>query len=341
MNRIDKKLVVLLHLAFWLLFLAFKYVDYNQNLGPAMALKFLGVQNLFNILAAYIHYFLLLPLLIKKHNYSIYALYVVLMMAAIILGRAWTEGLLFGDLFGSDYYAKLTGLRLFNLFWTTASFVVFISLLKFTIDRFILEGEKKALENEKLNAELNYLKAQVNPHFLFNTLHNLNYLAQVKSDQASDVVVKLSNIMRYMIYDSDKREVLLSKEIEYVKDYLALERIRLNHDFDLQFDTSGVEVDLEIVPLILIPFVENAFKHGVSDAEKSSWVKVKLESDQESLTLIVENSIITKQHSDQDKSGFGLENVRKRLNLSFPDAYELTIKADDKVFRVHLKLMIK
>lgn len=269
-----------------------------------------------------------------------YGLYVVLMMVIVVFGRAWLEGLLFGELFGSNYYAEITGLRLFNLFWTTASFVVFISLLKFTVDRFILEGEKKTLENEKLNAELNYLKAQVNPHFLFNTLHNLNYLTQVKSEQATDVVVKLSNIMRYMIYDADKSTVLLSKEIEYIKDYLALERIRLNRDFELKFDTAGAEIDLEIPPLILIPFVENAFKHGVSDAERNCWVRVKLESDAKSLTLTVENSMMPKQVDSEDKSGFGLENVRKRLDLSFPEAYSLDIHEEKNVFKVRLTLIL-
>lgn len=262
-------------------------------------------------------------------------------MCVIVFGRMYLEGVVFGALFGNDYYTKIDAMRAFNVFWTTSSFILFTSLMKFTMDRFVLEGEKKNLENEKLNAELNYLKAQINPHFLFNTLHNLNYLTQAKSDQASEVIVKLSNIMRYMIYESDKKLVPLANEIAYIKDYLDLEKIRLNKDFDLTFDISAVDQNVEIPPLILIPFVENAFKHGVSDANAQSRIYIRLESTDAELVFHIENSLNPHGVVDTERSGFGLDNVKKRLDLSFNDQYALDIKPSDKSFSVTLKLTIQ
>lgn len=341
MDSVNKRLVVVLHIAFWLIFLSFKFIDYNQNLETIVALKFIGVQNGFNILASYVHYFLLLPLVLERKAYGKYLLLFIVLMAVVILGRTELEAVLFSKIFGSDYYTKLDALRVFNVFWTTSSFILFTSLMKFTMDRFVLEGEKKNLENEKLNAELNYLKAQINPHFLFNTLHNLNYLTQAKSDQATEVIVKLSNIMRYMIYESDKKFVPLGNEIAYIKDYLDLEKLRLNKAFDLTFDTSRVDPNIEIPPLILIPFVENAFKHGVSDANEKSRIYIKLNSVDDQLIFHIENGLNNKRTSDSERSGFGLDNVRKRLDLSYNDQYSLDVRQTNEKFSVTLKLTIQ
>nr|WP_246202965.1 histidine kinase [Fulvivirga lutimaris] len=199
-----------------------------------------------------------------------------------------------------------------------------------------MENKKKTLENEKLAVELKYLKSQINPHFLFNTLHNLNYLTQIKSDQASEVIVMLSNIMRYMIYDSNKPSVTLRKEIDYIQDYLALEAIRLNNKFDLKFDVTEANDQLEIAPLIFIPFVENAFKHGISDKDEKSWIDIRLSTKENIMYLVVENSIGEKV--DMESSGVGLENVKKRLALGYPGKYTLDIDESEKKYHVSLTL---
>lgn len=260
------------------------------------------------------------------------------MFAVVILLRGWLESILLNNYFNSTYYSEWTVSRIINTFWSTASFVLFIALMKFTIDRFVLERQKKELENEKLNAELNYLKAQINPHFLFNTLHNLNYLSQIKSDQATEVIVKLSNIMRYMIYDSSKSRVPLFKEIGYIKDYLSLESIRLNNRFELVFDTHDVNDQLEIAPLIFIPFVENAFKHGVSDQKAENWIKVKLASSSNQLSFKIENSIWVGKEAKEEPSGFGLKNLRQRLALSYPNRHQLYVNSTQRHFSVSLIL---
>ena len=337
----DKKNIVFLHVAFWLLFLIVKFVDYQENLGTPMSLKYVAVQNAFNLVAAYVHYFVLLPLFFPKRSYIKYTLGLLLLFGLAIYGRGLLEAATLGNEFSRGYYTTWTFNRVLSMAWNMASFVFFIALLKFTIDRFILERQKKALENEKLTAELNYLKAQINPHFLFNTLHNLSYLAQVENDKAVEVIMKLSNIMRYMIYESNKPRVPLYKELRYLQDYLDLEGIRLNHRFKLSFDTSEVDDQLEIAPMVLIPFVENAFKHGVSDQHEDCWIRVRLSSSANVLDLEVENRILLRNGTKEEGSGFGLANVKKRLALGYPNQHQLTIDETNEEFKVHLHLTVK
>ncbi|GAB5524033.1 MAG: hypothetical protein Roseis2KO_19050 [Roseivirga sp.] len=238
----------------------------------------------------------------------------------------------------SDYYQAFSWVRFVSTLWDQMSFMIFTGMIKFAADWFDLENKKKELENQKLNAELNYLKAQINPHFLFNTLHNLNYLALAKKDEASEVIVKLSNIMRYMIYESRKKRVMLGKEIDYMRDYLDLEKIRLNNQFSIIMDTEGANVQLEVEPLILIPFLENAFKHGVSDKYPESWVKMELSSEGTMLRMKLSNSVFETNNPGREASGFGLENVKQRLELGYPQKHGLDIYSEPCEYRVKLSL---
>jgi two-component system sensor histidine kinase AlgZ len=191
-----------------------------------------------------------------------------------------------------------------------------------------------------LTAELNYLKSQINPHFLFNTLHNLNSLVYAGAKNANEVIIKLSNIMRYMIYESGKERVALSSEIEYMNDYIHLESIRLNNSFKLDFTITGPVEKINIAPLMLITFLENAFKHGVSDQEPDCWIDVKLSVDSRQLTYRVSNKKIRNVKQNKLKSGFGLDNVKKRLELSYPDKYALVVDDREDTYSINLTLQL-
>lgn len=338
MKWVDRRNIVLLHVSFWVIFALFKVFDYANDIPINMAVRLVVCQHIFSLVGAYAHYFLLLPLLFQKRKRVVYALGLILLLALCIIGRGWLESQLISGIFQTTYYDEWTLARVLSMLWTLISFIVFISLIKFTIDRFVLESQKKELENEKLNAELNYLKAQINPHFLFNTLHNLNYLSQIKSDQATEVIVKLSNIMRYMIYESNKPSVTLAKEVDYIHDYLDLEAIRLNKAFDLKFDISTVDKQMEIAPLIFIPLVENAFKHGISDQQDENWINISLHSEKGRLEFKVENSLKEKSAGNDEASGFGLKNLKRRLELSYPKRHELNIQEASDKFSVQLIL---
>lgn len=293
------------------------------------------------MLASYIHYFFVLPYLIRTREYLKYFIFLTITLAAIMVLRFIADDYFMAP-FSQDqeYYASIHFPRVLSVLWGFMTFIIFTGMIKFTSDWFRIENEKKQLENEKLTAELNYLKAQINPHFLFNTLHNLNFLVQGKRKEAPQIIIRLSNIMRYMIYDANHALVPITKEIQYMQDYIELERIRLNKPFDITFITSGDYEQTQIAPLILFTFLENAFKHGVSDTTKNCWINVELLQEGNTLTYAVSNSNI-KTKSSTKRSGFGLDNLRKRLNLHYPEKHELLISESERSYDIVLILTLE
>ena len=210
-------------------------------------------------------------------------------------------------------------------------------MLRFAVGWFELESNRKQMENDKLANELKFLKAQINPHFLFNTLNNLYYLAYSHSANTTEVIEKLSQMMRYMIYDSNYPKVPLSKEIEYMQNYISLERLRLNNEVPIDFVVEGSTENILVTPLIFITFLENAFKHGVSANASNSWVKINFQVKGKEIIYTVENSKLKSSNmNDKEKSGFGLQNVQRRLELSYPNNYKL--KTEDMSDRYFVQL---
>jgi LytS/YehU family sensor histidine kinase len=333
--------VFFLHLTFWVLYLTYRFYDIQAYLGYRRALIYLSLPLVFTLVSSYIHYFFILPELIRNKKPWPYLFKLAVLLMPVITLRILAENQFFEQLMPNEnYYKTLTLARLISTVWDTLGFLIFTGMIRFTLDWFDLENKKRSLENEKLVAELNYLKAQINPHFLFNTLHNLNYLVYSKSERATDVIIRLSNIMRYMIYDANKEKVQLQKEIAYMNDYIHLESIRLNQAFEINFDVKGNTDQLEIAPLVMLTFLENAFKHGVSDQEESCWIRVKLQVDDHFIRYEVTNRKLKVISPQSLKSGFGLGNVKKRLQLSYPDKHILELSEEGDVYRVFLTLSL-
>jgi len=205
------------------------------------------------------------------------------------------------------------------------------------------EQQKVVLSKETLRAELDFLKAQVNPHFLFNVL-NMAYSSANKNDdqETADIIEELANMMRYMLYESNVHKIALEKEIQYLQSFVNLQKKRLSSEV-LPFITFAVVGDIrtyQIAPLLLIPFVENAFKHGVRMGN-ATFIKIKIEVTNHLLFFEVKNSISKNSNElESQYGGIGLENVRKRLDILYPNLYELHIKQEEKEFSVVLKLSI-
>ena len=198
----------------------------------------------------------------------------------------------------------------------------------------------EALHEEKIKTELSYLKAQINPHFLFNTLNSLYALTLEKSDDAPNAVLKLSGLMRYVVTDSSKDLVPLEKEINYLNDYIELQKLRMGSTVTFLYTVTGALSGQTITPLLLIPFIENAFKYGINPEEKCE-ISITIAIDTTNLELTVINKIVVKSTLDDAlKSEKGLESCLKRLNFIYPNKHSLVLKNDHKMYTVLLKLQL-
>ncbi|WP_264511338.1 sensor histidine kinase [Flavobacterium sp. N1719] len=196
------------------------------------------------------------------------------------------------------------------------------------------------LKNEKLSAEVSYLKAQINPHFLFNTLNSLYALTLQKSDEASKAVLKLSGIMRYVVVESSKEHVSLSKEINYIQDYIELQKLRLDESVNLKVNIEGDSNNKQIAPLVLIPFIENAFKYGINPDEQS-YISILIKIFENELYLEVENSIVNAEISEEFKTEQGIENTLKRLEFIYPKKHQFRVFESETVYTIQLKIYLE
>jgi two-component system, LytTR family, sensor histidine kinase AlgZ len=332
------------HLSFWCVYLSFNFYQISvfqrriEEFDWGMGVIMIVSQFILTVAIAYINYFFLLPRFLERKRWMPYLLEFIIPFALIITARVIAQRYIVdGYTYQEKYFYSSTFIiqtAVITLFIT-----IFISLLRFVSDWFELEAIKKEVQNEKLTAELNFLKAQINPHFLFNTLNNLYYLAYSKSENTTEVISKLSHVMRYMIYDANHERVMLDKEIEYMQNYISLERLRLNNQIPIDFTINGNTTGVEVAPLILITFLENAFKHGVTSTNAQSWVKILIQVDSGKLRYIVENSKGKNAlHDNGGKSGIGLVNVRRRLELMYPSKHSLRV--DDTDLRYYIELEI-
>lgn len=196
------------------------------------------------------------------------------------------------------------------------------------------------LITENLEAELKMLKAQVHPHFLFNTLNNLYALTLKKSDTAPDVVLKLSELMNYMLYESNTKKVSIEKEIKMVKDYIDLEKLRYGHRLDVKIEVHGINSSIQIPPMLIFPFVENCFKHGISTNIDQSFIKLKLDCTNGQIRLNVSNNKSCDNPMDIAgyQEGIGLKNVARRLELLYKDKHKLELFDTENEFIVDLHI---
>jgi two-component system LytT family sensor kinase len=200
----------------------------------------------------------------------------------------------------------------------------------------IKEKESVQLRSEKLETELKFLRSQTNPHFLFNALNNIYTLTLIKSDKAPDYLLVLSDMLRYMLYECNAPRVRLEKEIGYIRHFISLNLLKDSRGLNVNFECGEIPEHLEIAPMLLIPLVENAFKHSKFEDKANGWININLKVSGESLHLYVQNSLPRKAHSTDHTGGIGLANVRRQLELIYPDQFQLTIDEQDHVFSVDL-----
>ncbi|RYU96469.1 sensor histidine kinase [Emticicia agri] len=335
---------LIVHLAFWCAYFSFFFYQIGfqhsdeRNLARLLADAIAHVSVI--AIASYMNYFYFLPRFLKHKNSWRYLFEFIIPFFLLHVFLIYLKRQIYIDSGNLNRIKVVYSTSFFIRSFISAMFIViFVGMLKFVEDWFELEARKKEVENEKLIAELRFLKAQINPHFLFNTLNNLYSLAFSNSPNTTEVIAKLSKMMRYMLYDSNHAKVPLEKEIEYIENYISLEKLRLNHQIPIDFVVKGNTSQVMIVPLVLITFLENAFKHGVSGNDPNSWIKVLLLIDGKICTYTVENStLIAINGHTKESSGIGLQNLKRRLELSYPDSYELKVENKDNKHRIQLKI---
>lgn len=278
----------------------------------------------------------LIPMFLLRHRYGPYFVLVVLLIVTYLLAQSLFDYILYGYVLGPGWNANLTTSLVYN--FTHTSLYLFLTVfLKFSIDWYEQNKTLQEVQVEKLQAEVNYLRSQVNPHFLFNALNNLYALTLRKSDQAPEIVLKLSELMEYMLYESDEAFVPLEKEIRYLGNYLELERIRQGNQADIRLTVEGDVDACRIPPFLILPLVENAFKHGISRAVRNAYLHIDIRVVAGKIAVLIENNKLDFRAEDRS-GGIGLVNVRRRLELLYPGRHRLVIANAADVFRVRVEL---
>lgn len=326
MNRI-KKIFLVVHIVLWILFSLLIALQLSQEYAYWLSLT--GAVILTALYVFYSH-FLLLTLYLGKNKKRAY----FLRLAGIVLS-------------GPVLYIFLHPERLdtFDLLYYTISIFtialpfIFLSWLARITENLVLNTIKKEqLEKQAVEAELHYLKSQINPHFLFNTLNNIHTLVYKQDATAPEALLRLSSLMRYMIYESNAHTVPLSREIIYLQDYISLQQLRYKKVSVVDLEIAGDPDTCFIAPLLFIHFLENAYKHSPARLEPGD-IKLKLEIKENTLIFSIRNPVVTKQDNSMDEpGGIGLPNIRKRLQLLYPDTHTLEISSTDDRFAVMLKI---
>ncbi len=335
----QRLLYFVVHFLFWTTFIALSWMSIKANPGEQefisdrpeapFLLLFWGALNFYSF------YFYFQPRLLDTRKYVQYllvALIFSLLMSLFFVGIFWL------------IYPEFRPFAMQKLFESiVGSFLISQSgsLLRGFINWNQNLQNKTALENQSLRNELAMLKAQLSPHFLFNTLNNIDSLIYRSRDEASAMLIKLAALLRYMLYESDGKEVPLGKEIAYIRQLTELQQLRFEEPDYVELEVEQASKELTIAPLLFLPFIENAFKF-VSQPGTMPAIRIRLIATKEKVTLTCQNYFNPKAKKDpEQRQGIGLANARRRLELLYPGAFELGVSHNDNLFEVHLAIEMK
>jgi LytS/YehU family sensor histidine kinase len=290
--------------------------------------------------------YLLLPRFLRTKKYVSFVLSLAAWSVAIYFAYYMVHILLFSRIHA------MVGLKFRPpelVYWfTLISFISYFPVstglalaLKTCKNWYLKRLENQQLFEENSNAELQLLKAQIHPHFLFNTLNNIYSFTLRKSNQSPTLVRKLSDTLRYMINDCDASRVPLKKELEMIMGYMELEKVRYGNRLTMDIDVSGNSETKMITPLLMIPLIENSFKHGTSQMLRHPWIILRIQTVNDALNFQLTNSKPYSHNATSTKGGIGILNVKKRLQLLYPDKHDLHIVSNDDSFSVHMKIPVE
>ncbi len=330
------------HILFWLILMltfAISEFGYRDTFGHAMIfeLLFLPVR----MVAVYVNYYVLMSRYLYKNQIFKYILYLIIVIGLMATLQRyifiyWGYPVFFPDWWRPGLKPLLID-KIFQNAVIIATPVAFSIGIKVFSDWYTEKNKIKQLEKEKIATELKYLKSQINPHFLFNTLNNIYGLSIEKSDKVPGLILQLSDLLSYSLYESNQALLTLDQELKLIRDYVAIEKERYGDRVDVEWQINEEKIqDLKVAPLLLFPLVENAFKHGVKEETKYAKIDIKLKRKGEAIFFQIKNSLPIDLPENKKNEGIGLSNLNRRLKLLYPDAHKLETKKEKEVFNAEL-----
>lgn len=328
------------HLLIWLLLLGIWFMlRYEDYASPAKAFQVTIIKVVDLALLVYLTNVVLIPRLLYKKKYFLFAVLFILMIAGSSMVKMNILGRLTNNRLLTDFAGNWKD-RLYDNIIPHFFLVIAGAAIKLMYDQISLQKKIAEMAKEKAVAELNFLKSQINPHFLFNSLNTVYFLIDKTNPEARRALHKFSDMLRYLLYEANGEKIPIEKEIAYLKDYVDLQKLRKDENYSVLFHSQPEVNGFYIEPLLLIPFVENAFKFISHKAEGNNFVKLYLGCHHGVFEFSVENSKESENPEANQSGGIGLNNVKRRLELLYPESHELCIHNDASFFRVNLKIKI-
>ncbi len=325
-----------LHIILWAAFLLYPFFLHHHQTFDTQAVVRYTLYTLMMAGVFYLNFGLLIPHLFGKRRFTSYFIIVIIIIGGVVGGN-----LLLQWLFNWEFYTAHPWMEekvITNAIIMTLLILGISSGVKMAQQWFKNERMKRNIENEKLASELAYLRSQINPHFLFNSLNSIYALSQKDNKKTSEALLKLSELLRYVLYETKKEVVPLEQEIDHLRHYINFQQLRLPENVTINIHQEGATAGKKIAPLLLIPFIENAFKHGIS-THHHSYINIGIKLHKETLHFSIRNSL-HKEHASSPKEGIGLKNVSRRLELLYPNTHNLTIREEADHFIVKLQLQL-
>lgn len=333
---------ILLHILFWSLLKGYEIFFYTTNSNFEYAVntslgRFPG-----ELILYYSGILYILPLYFENRNTRRFIFqWIITLIVAIIAHRTARYFLFPANRINNSFFATLFHIPSFFMAPFYFLPIPALGFISFIFRRLHSnELQKKESDKQRMIAEVNLLKSQIQPHFLFNTLNNIYGLALSSSASTPDSIMRLSKIMEYMLYNSEREQVPIGLEMQYIHDYIELEKLRYGKRLQVSWDIDDSAGDKLIAPLLLFPFIENAFKHGSGKHEGDTWISISLQKEEDAIVYIVVNSVPSAEGMDKGGNGrgHGLQNLRKRLNLAYPGKYILEQTPGDASYMSVLRL---
>ncbi|MFK5959472.1 MAG: histidine kinase [Lutibacter sp.] len=331
------------HVLFWIGYFSFNIIRWGSYFNDYWySFKSNLVEFPLHIILVYVNIYFLIPRFILNKKYKRYILYLILSLSILYVLRTGLNYVLVTKNIWPEAVGSQQAFTFNHIIAVILGEVYVLALatsIKLTFDWIYERKRSEELQKLQLRTELNFLKSQIQPHFFFNTLNNLYALTLEKSEVAPSVVLKLSDIMQYVLYDAKEPLIRLFNEINYIQNYLDLERLRYGDQIESTTNISGDIEDIQVPPLLFLPFIENCFKHGTKENEQIQ-ITINFKNEKNKWLIFKVENTYNKQSETNTMHGIGIKNVKRRLQLLFKDNFDLKVTNTQNIYSVRLKIPI-